>query len=51
MTAGFAAGQIAGPLLVGAIGSGEVGGWDAMSCANGAATVLLAGTAVWLRRL
>lgn len=51
MTAGFAAGQIIGPLVVRAIGSGEIAGWDAFSWANAMATVLLAVTAVWLWRM
>jgi MFS family permease len=50
MTAAFAAGQIAGPLLVRALGPGSWGGWDALSWANGAATVLLVLTAAWLWR-
>lgn len=48
MTAGFAAGQIAGPLLVRLIGDARVAGWDALSWASAIATVLLAGTALWL---
>lgn len=51
MTAGFAAGQIIGPLVVRAIGPGEIVGWDAFSWANAVATVLLAVTAVWLWRM
>ncbi len=50
MTAGFAAGQIAGPLLVRLLGSGELAGWDALRWANAAATLLLAGTSIWLWR-
>ena len=50
MTAGFAAGQIAGPLLVRLIGSAQIAGWDALSCANAVATLLLAVTALWLWR-
>ncbi len=50
MTAGFALGQIAGPLLVRAIGAGQVAGWDALSWANAIATALLAATAAWLWR-
>jgi MFS family permease len=50
MTAGFAAGQIAGPLLVRWIGSTQWAGWDALHWANAAATVLLAATAFWLWR-
>lgn len=51
MTAGFAVGQIIGPLVVRAIGSGEIAGWDAFSWANAMATALLAVTAVWLWRM
>jgi hypothetical protein len=48
MVTGFAVGQISGPLLVRAIGSGRIAGWDAFSWANAAATILLAGSAAWL---
>ena len=48
MTAGFAAGQIAGPLLVRLIGDSRIAGWGALDWASAAATVLLAGTALWL---
>jgi hypothetical protein len=48
MTAGFAAGQIAGPVLVRLIGSAHIAGWDALSWANAVATVLLAVTSLWL---
>lgn len=48
MTAAFAAGQIAGPLLVRALGSGSWAGWDALGWASAAATALLMLTAVWL---
>jgi MFS family permease len=48
MTAAFAAGQIAGPLLVRALGPGSWAGWDALAWANAAATVLLVLTAAWL---
>ena len=51
MTAGFAAGQIIGPLVVRAIGPGEIAGWDAFGWANAIATALLAVTAVWLWRM
>jgi predicted MFS family arabinose efflux permease len=50
MTVSFAIGQIAGPLLVRALGTDRIGGHDAFWWANAAATVLLAGTAVWLAR-
>ena len=51
MTAAFATGQIAGPLLVRAIGADRsVAGWDALSWANAIATVLLGATALWLWR-
>lgn len=48
MTAGFAAGQIAGPVLVRLIGSAHIAGWDALSWANAVAAVLLAVTSLWL---
>ena len=50
MTAAFAAGQIAGPLLVRAIGPGRPAGWDALGWTGATATLLLILTAVWLRR-
>jgi hypothetical protein len=50
MTAGFATGQIAGPVFVRLIGSGQILGWDALSWANAVATVLLAVTSLWLWR-
>ncbi|MCJ2085914.1 YbfB/YjiJ family MFS transporter [Methylobacterium sp. E-005] len=50
MTAAFAAGQIAGPLLVRAIGSGHWGGWDALGWTGALATLLLILTATWLWR-
>jgi hypothetical protein len=50
MTVAFAAGQIAGPLLVRALGPGSWAGWDALAWANAAATVLLALTSAWLWR-
>ena len=50
MTAGFAAGQIAGPLLVRLIGDSRLAGWDALSWASAAAALLLAGTSLWLWR-
>ncbi|MFO1198541.1 MAG: YbfB/YjiJ family MFS transporter [Burkholderiaceae bacterium] len=48
MTVAFAAGQIAGPVLVRAIGAARPAGLDAFAWANVAATVLLAGSAAWL---
>jgi predicted MFS family arabinose efflux permease len=48
MTAAFAAGQIAGPLLVRALGPGSWAGWNALDWASAAATVLLMLTAAWL---
>jgi MFS family permease len=48
MTAAFAAGQIAGPLLVRALGPSGWAGWDALRWANAIATVLLVITAGWL---
>jgi MFS family permease len=50
MTTAFAAGQIAGPLLVRALGPGSWAGWDALGWANAVATVLLVLTAAWLWR-
>ena len=50
MTAAFAAGQIAGPLLVRALGTGPVAGWDALGWTGALATVLLVVTALWLWR-
>ncbi|MCK6408463.1 MAG: MFS transporter, partial [Thauera sp.] len=50
MTTGFAAGQIAGPLLVRLIGDTRIAGWDALSLASAAAGLLLAITSVWLWR-
>ena len=48
MTASFATGQIAGPLLVRLIGRGEFAGWNALSWASAAASLLLSATAIWL---
>ncbi len=48
MTIAFAAGQIAGPLLIRALTSHPVAGLDAIEWANLAATALLAASAVWL---
>jgi predicted MFS family arabinose efflux permease len=48
MTAAFAAGQIAGPLLVRALGTGNWAGLDALGWASALATVLLMLTAAWL---
>ena len=50
MTVAFAAGQIAGPLLVRALGPGSLAGWDALAWANAVATLLLLLTAAWLWR-
>ena len=50
MTAAFAAGQIAGPLLVRALGPGSWAGLDALGLASALATVLLMVTAAWLSR-
>lgn len=50
MTAGFAAGQIAGPVLVRAIGNAQIAGWGALNWANAVATIVLATTAIWLWR-
>lgn len=48
MTAGFAAGQIAGPLLVRLIGQNQFAGLDALGWAHLLATLLLALSALWL---
>ena len=48
MTAGFAVGQIAGPVLVRLLGTSVIAGWDALSWANAAATVALAASSLWL---
>ncbi|WP_187275149.1 YbfB/YjiJ family MFS transporter [Methylobacterium sp. WL120] len=48
MTAAFAAGQIAGPLLVRALGSDRWAGWDALRWTGALATLLLVLTALWL---
>jgi hypothetical protein len=48
MTVAFAAGQIAGPLLVRAIGGAQPAGWDALAWSHAAATALLVATAAWL---
>jgi MFS family permease len=50
MTVAFAAGQIAGPLLVRAIGGARPAGWDALAWSCAAATALLVSTAAWLWR-
>ncbi|MDO5623859.1 MAG: YbfB/YjiJ family MFS transporter [Pseudomonadota bacterium] len=50
MTVAFAAGQIAGPLLVRALGSARPLGQDALWWGNAAATALLVLTAAWLAR-
>jgi len=50
MTMAFAIGQIAGPVLVRLIAAAGAPGPAALLWANGAATVLLAGTAAWLWR-
>lgn len=49
LTMAFALGQIAGPLLVRALGAGALG-WDAYAWANAIATALLLLTAAWLWR-
>ena len=50
MTVAFAAGQIAGPLIVRCIGAGSHAGWDALTWTNALATILLAASALWLWR-
>jgi hypothetical protein len=48
MTAAFAVGQIAGPVVVRALGSGHWAGMDALGLAHAAATFLLCLTTAWL---
>jgi MFS family permease len=48
LTVAFALGQIAGPVVIRLLGPGLREGWDALAWANGAATVLLAGSSLWL---
>jgi len=48
MTAAFSVGQIAGPVMVRALGPGRWAGWDALGVTGAAATLLLLGTALWL---
>ena len=50
MTASFATGQIAGPLLVWLLGDARFVRWDALAWANAAASLLLARSALWLWR-
>ncbi|KAB1069909.1 YbfB/YjiJ family MFS transporter [Methylobacterium planeticum] len=50
MTAAFAAGQIAGPVLVRSLGDGRWAGWDALGLVGALATALLVVTAAWLWR-
>lgn len=50
MTAAFAAGQIAGPVLVRLLGVRAANGSDAMTLASAVAALLLALTAMWLWR-
>lgn len=48
MTAAFAAGQIAGPVLVRLLASPPAAAWDGMTIADAVAALLLALTAIWL---
>ncbi|WP_342153730.1 YbfB/YjiJ family MFS transporter [Methylorubrum sp. SB2] len=50
MTAAFAAGQIAGPLMVRALGLLDLADGTALAWTGAMATVVLVGTAVWLWR-
>ncbi|MDO5288831.1 MAG: YbfB/YjiJ family MFS transporter [Pseudomonadota bacterium] len=50
MTVAFAAGQIAGPLLVRALGSAGLSGPQALWWSHALATAMLAATAAWLAR-
>jgi MFS family permease len=49
MTAAFAIGQIAGPVLVRLLPAAPATGWDGMAIASAAAAALLVVTAIWLR--
>ncbi|KRB70606.1 YbfB/YjiJ family MFS transporter [Noviherbaspirillum sp. Root189] len=51
MTAGFASGQILGPLLVRMFDALQIAGWDGIQCSNAFATLLLFATAIWLWRI
>jgi hypothetical protein len=48
MTAAFAAGQIAGPVLVRLLPAAPLTGWDGMAVASASAAALLVLTAIWL---
>ena len=48
MTAGFAVGQIAGPVLIWMIGENKFMGWDALDWAHAISACLLAATTAWL---
>ncbi len=48
MTAGFAVGQIAGPVLIWIIGENKLMGWDALDWAHAISACLLAATTAWL---
>jgi hypothetical protein len=48
MTGSFAAGQIAGPLLIRLMGLADIAQSEALNKANGIATMLLIATSVWL---
>ena len=50
MTGAFAAGQIAGPLLIRLMGGADLSQSEALSWANGIATLVLLSTAAWLWR-
>lgn len=50
MTSAFAAGQIAGPVLVRVFPVQSAGGWSGMTFASAVAALLLAATAAWLWR-
>lgn len=50
MTAAFATGQVAGPVIVRLLSAQGLGGQSAMTLASGAAALLLALTSIWLWR-
>ena len=51
MTASFALGQIAGPLMVRALSGFQIGAWGPLELASAGAAMLMLATAVWLWRL
>jgi hypothetical protein len=51
MTASFALGQIAGPLMVRALSGFQIGAWGPLELGSASAAMLMLATAVWLWRL